>query len=60
MLALLAEHPRSCVAVVDRATGRLCELYQDEVSELDKLTDPESRRPPVAALPAARTACRRL
>jgi hypothetical protein len=49
MLALLAEHPRSCVAVVDRATGRLCELYQDELSELDKVTDPESRRPPVAA-----------
>jgi hypothetical protein len=39
MLALLAEHPRSCVAVVDRATGRFCELYQDELSELDKVTD---------------------
>jgi len=49
MLALLAEHPRSCVAVVDRATGRLCELYQDELSELDKVTDPESRKAPVAA-----------
>jgi peptide subunit release factor 1 (eRF1) len=49
MIAVLAEHPRSCVAVVDRATGRICELYQDEVSELDKVTDPESRRPPVAA-----------
>ena len=34
MLAVLAEHPRSCVAVVDRATGRFCELYQDEMSEL--------------------------
>src|SRR5258705_3207318 len=45
MLAVLAEHPRSCVAVVDRATGRICELYQDEVNELDRVTDPESRRP---------------
>jgi len=36
MLAMLAEHPRSCVAVVDRANGRLCELYQDEVSELEQ------------------------
>jgi peptide chain release factor subunit 1 len=49
MLAVLAEHPRSCVAVVDRATGRLCELYQDEVSELEQVKSPESRRPPVAA-----------
>ena len=49
MLAVLAEHPRSCVAVVNRATGRLCELYQDEVSELGQVKDPESRRPPIAA-----------
>ena len=48
MLAMLAEHPRSCVAVVDRANGRLCELYQDEVSELEQVRDPESRRPSIA------------
>jgi peptide subunit release factor 1 (eRF1) len=49
MLAVLAEHPRSCVVVVDRATGRFCELYQDEMSELGQVKDPESRRPPIVA-----------
>jgi peptide subunit release factor 1 (eRF1) len=49
MLAVLAEHPRSCVAVVDRATGRFCELYQDEMSELGRVEDPESRRPAIVA-----------
>jgi hypothetical protein len=49
MLAVLEEHERSCVAVVDPATAWLCELYQDEVCELGRIRDPELRKPNYAA-----------
>lgn len=34
MLAVLDEYHRCCVAVVDRKTARIWELYQDEMSEI--------------------------
>jgi peptide subunit release factor 1 (eRF1) len=49
MLAVLEEHERSCVAVVDRATAWLGELYQDEVRELGRIRDPGLRKPNYAA-----------
>ncbi len=49
MLAVLEEHQRSCVAVVNRASARLFELYQDEVRELAMIRDPELRKPSYAA-----------
>jgi peptide subunit release factor 1 (eRF1) len=45
MLAVLEEHERSCVAVIDRATAWLGELYQDEVRELGRIRDPKLRKP---------------
>lgn len=49
MLAVLGEHERCLVAVVDRASAWLWELYQDEVHELDRFRDRQLRRSNYAA-----------
>ena len=49
MLAVLEVYARSCVTVIDRASARLWELYQDEVRELRKIRDPELRKANYAA-----------
>jgi len=38
MLAVLDEYPRTCIVVVDKASARAWELYQDELSELPKFS----------------------
>lgn len=45
MLAILDEYARCCVAVVDRATARMWELFADEIQEARKITDPKLRKP---------------
>jgi peptide chain release factor subunit 1 len=49
MLAVLDEYARCCVAVVDRATARVWELFADEMQEARKLSDRTLRRPNYAA-----------
>jgi hypothetical protein len=49
MLAVLEEYDRSCVAVVDEASARLWELYQDEMQELGEISDPKLRKTNYAA-----------
>lgn len=49
MLAVLEEYDRSCVAVIDDASARLWELYQDEMQELDEISDPKLRKKNYAA-----------
>jgi hypothetical protein len=49
MLALLDEYDRSCVAVIDKTSARLWELYQDEMRELGQVKDPVLRKPNYAA-----------
>ena len=49
MLAALEEFDRSCVAVVDEASARLWELYQDEMQELGEVSDPKLRKANYAA-----------
>ncbi len=44
MLAVLDEYDRSCVTVVDEASARLWELYQDEMQELAEVSDPKLRK----------------
>src|SRR6266566_7148027 len=45
MLAVLDEYHRSCVAVIDRASVRVWELYQDEMREVSKVRDRVLRKP---------------
>ena len=49
MLAVLDEYDRSCVTVVDEASARLWELYQDEMQELAEVSDPKLRKTNYAA-----------
>ena len=49
MLAVLEEHERCLVAVVDRASARFWELYWDEVHELDRIRDRLLRKSNYAA-----------
>jgi hypothetical protein len=49
MLAVLEEYDRSCVVLVDAASARLWELYQDEMREVGSVTDPRLRKSDYAA-----------
>jgi Bacterial archaeo-eukaryotic release factor family 10 len=40
MLAVLGEYRRACVVVLDRESSRVWEMYQDEVREVETVTDP--------------------
>jgi peptide subunit release factor 1 (eRF1) len=45
MLAVLDESYRVCVAVVDRKSAQIWELYQDEIAPLDRVRDRVLRKP---------------
>ena len=49
MLAVLEEYHRTCVAVVDKGSARLWELYQGELHELGEVHDRTLRKPNFAA-----------
>ena len=40
MLAVLGEYPRACVLVVNREAAPIWEMYQDEMREVQTVTDP--------------------
>src|ERR1700727_2746955 len=40
MLAVLGEYCRACVLVLDRESARVWEMYQDEMREVETVTDP--------------------
>jgi peptide subunit release factor 1 (eRF1) len=40
MLAVLGEYPRACVLVVNREAALVWEMYQDEMREVQTVTDP--------------------
>jgi peptide chain release factor subunit 1 len=40
MLAVLGEYPRACVLVVNREAAPVWEIYQDEMREVETVTDP--------------------
>jgi peptide chain release factor subunit 1 len=40
MLAVLGEYPRACVLVVNREAAPVWEMYQDEMHEVQTVTDP--------------------
>jgi hypothetical protein len=43
MLAVLGEYYRSCVLVVNREEALVWEMYQDEMREVETVTDPLTR-----------------
>jgi peptide chain release factor subunit 1 len=45
MLAVLGEYPRTCVLVVNREAAPVWEMYQDEMREVQTVTDPLRRAP---------------
>ncbi|HKB30800.1 MAG TPA: hypothetical protein VKD26_08185 [Streptosporangiaceae bacterium] len=45
LLAVLDEYHRTCVALVDKASARVWELYQDEMREVRKVADRVLRKP---------------
>ncbi|HEY0451126.1 hypothetical protein [Actinophytocola sp.] len=49
LLAVLEEYARCCVAVVDRSTARVWELFAEEIQEARKLSDRKLRKPNFAA-----------
>jgi peptide subunit release factor 1 (eRF1) len=49
MLAVLDEYHRSCVAVIDKASVRVWEMYQDEMREVTNVRDRVLRKPNYAA-----------
>lgn len=49
MLTVLDEYHRTCVVVVDKASARLFEFYQDELRELREVRDEKLRRPDYGA-----------
>ncbi len=49
MLTVLDEYHRACVVVVDKASARLWEIYQDELREVGKVRDRVLRKPNFAA-----------
>ena len=40
LLAVLSEYCRACVLVLDRESSRVWEMYQDEMREVETVTDP--------------------
>ena len=40
MLAVFGEYPRACVLVVNREAASVWEMYQDEMREVQTVTDP--------------------
>jgi peptide subunit release factor 1 (eRF1) len=54
MLAVLDEYHRACVAVVDKASARLWEVYQDEMREAGKVRDRALRKPNAAGVAEVR------
>jgi peptide chain release factor subunit 1 len=40
MLAVLGEYPRACVLVINREAAPVWEMYQDEMREVETVTDP--------------------
>jgi peptide subunit release factor 1 (eRF1) len=49
MLTVLDEYHRTCVVVVDKASARIWEIYQDELRELGKVRDRALRKPNYSA-----------
>jgi hypothetical protein len=49
MLAVLCEYRRACVMVIDKASARLWEAYQNEMRERTAVRDPVLRKPDYAA-----------
>jgi len=49
MLTVLDEFHRTCVAVVDKASARLWEIYQDELREVGKVRGQALRKPNYSA-----------
>jgi hypothetical protein len=49
MLSVLDELHRACVVLVDKASARLWEVYQDEMREVATVRDPALRKPNYAA-----------
>jgi peptide subunit release factor 1 (eRF1) len=49
MLAVLDEYHRACVVVVDKASARLWEFYQDEMAEVSQVRDRALRKANYAA-----------
>jgi peptide chain release factor subunit 1 len=45
MLAVLGEHRRSCVLVIDKVSARVWEAYQDEMAEVGAFRDPALGKP---------------
>jgi peptide subunit release factor 1 (eRF1) len=45
MLAVLGEYPRACVLVVNREAAPVWEMYQDEMREVETVTDPLRKAP---------------
>ena len=43
MLAVLGEYCRACVLVVDRTSAPVWEMYQDEMREVETVTDPQRK-----------------
>jgi peptide chain release factor subunit 1 len=54
MLAVLDEYHRACVAVVDKASARFWEVYQDEMREAGKVRDRALRKPNAAGVAEVR------
>lgn len=49
MLVVVEEYARCCVAVVDRATAKVWELFADEIEPVGSLSDRKLRKPNYAA-----------
>jgi Bacterial archaeo-eukaryotic release factor family 10 len=49
MLTVLDEYHRTCVAVVDKASAQIWEIYQDELREIGNVRDRALRKPNYAA-----------
>lgn len=49
MLAVLEEYPRACLLVIDRASARVWDVYQDEMQEETKVRDRVLRKPNFAS-----------
>lgn len=49
MLAVLDEYRRYCVAVIDKASARICELYQSELHDIRTIQDQPVRKSYYAA-----------
>jgi hypothetical protein len=54
MLAVLGEYCRACVLVLDRESARVWEMYQDEMREVETVTDPLRKAPNTETRPEDR------